>query len=246
MSFIPKNLNVALKGMVLILNPGGWLGFMSHPALFFYNVLGMTRFISESRRKKLLINDYFTWKRDHNRRYDMYRAVSDAYGLHQAAVDYLEFGVAGANSIKWWLGENKNTDSRFHGFDTFEGLPEDWDASFKKGAMSFNMPQLDDQRARFYKGLFQDTLGPFLQSNALVAGRKKIIHLDADLFSSTLFALSMLSEHLKPGDIVFFDEFNVPNHEYYALRIFEKTFYREFKLIGAVNNYYQTAFEVVK
>lgn len=246
MSVIPKSLNVAAKGIVLAMRPGSWLGFLSHPSLFLHNVLGLSRFISENNRKPLLINDWFTWNRDHDKRYELYRAVSEAHGLKETAVHYLEFGVARGLSLKWWLNENRNPESTFHGFDTFEGLPEDWDSTFKKGSMSFNMPQLDDARLHFYKGLFQDTLGNFLNKGILDKNKKLVVQLDADLFSSTLFALSMLSEYLKPGDIVFFDEFNVPNHEYYALRIFEKTFYREFRLLGAVNNYYQTAFEVVR
>lgn len=245
MSAFLKTVNVSLKAVVLLISPGNWLGFLRRPALFFSNVLGMTRFLS-AKREKLLINDYFTWKRDHERRYDLYKAVSAAHKLDNTAVDYLEFGVARGLSMKWWLGENKNPDSRFYGFDTFEGLPEDWDSTFKKGSMSYKMPDFNDNRLKFYKGLFQDTLPGFLKNTALDNGRLKVVHLDADLFSSTLFTLSNLSVYLKPGDIVLFDEFNVPNHEYYALDIFEKTFYREFKMIAAVNNYYQTAFIVVK
>jgi hypothetical protein len=51
----------------------------------------------------------------------------------------------------------------------------------------------------------------------------------------------MLFPYLKKGDILFFDEFNVPNHEFQALKIFTETFYVSTELIGAVNNYYQVA-----
>ncbi len=95
----------------------------------------------------------------------------------------------------------------FAGFDTFEGLPEDW-GTFKKGEMSFSIPQINDQRAEFMKGLFQDTLLPYLdkKGSSLVNGTN-IIHLDADLFSSTIFVLTQLYKYLKKGDILFFDEF---------------------------------------
>lgn len=245
MRAILKFLNVTSKGIVLLLQPGTWLGFLSHPSLFFYNVLGLSKFITKNKRG-LLINDYFTWKRDHDRRYDLYKKISEAHQLDSTAIDYLEFGVCQGTSLRWWVNNNTNPETKYYGFDTFEGLPEDWGAAFKKGDMSAAIPQIDDKRVEFFKGLFQDTVPGFLISHPMENGRRKVIHLDADLFSSTLYALSKLSDVLKPGDIVLFDEFNVPNHEYYALRIFEKTFYREFKLIGAVNNYYQAGFVVVK
>lgn len=245
MSSFLKTLNVTAKGLVLLARPGTWLGFMSHPSLFFHNVLGLTKFIA-SQKDRSIMNDFFTWKRDHNRRYKLYEDVMLKNGLKDSEFDYLEFGVCRGESMKWWLDNTTNKNTRFYGFDTFEGLPEDWGMAFKKGAMSADVPDFEDQRVTFVKGLFQDTLPEFLKTHPMDMGKRKVIHLDADLFSSTLYALSTLNNYLKPGDLVFFDEFNVPNHEYYALNIFQKTFYREFKLLGAVNNYYQTAFVVVK
>lgn len=238
-----KTLNVAFKGVVLLLRPGTWLGFLSHPALFFYNVLGLSRYIA-SVKNAPLVNDFFTWKRDHEKRYVLYKQVSELYDLKSTPVDYLEFGVASGNSMRWWIRENTHADSRFYGFDTFEGLPEDWGTAFKKGAMRADIPETGDDRVQYIKGLFQDTLPGFLRGHDLNGNRRKVIHLDADLFSSTLFTLASLSHVLRPGDIVLFDEFNVPNHEYYAFRIFEKSFYRKFRLLGAVNNFYQAAFEI--
>jgi len=94
--------------------------------------------------------------------------------------------------------------------------------------------------------LFQDTLYDFINTHDLKNGTRKIIHLDADLFSSTIFVLSTLAQYLNDGDILFFDEFNVPNHEFYAFKIFTDTFYIKYELLGAVNNFYQVAFKIVK
>jgi O-methyltransferase len=245
MKAILKSINVTLKGIVLLLRPGTWLGFLSHPALFFYNILGLTKFIAKQNDKSIL-NDFMTWTRDHNRRYNLYAHVLETQNLKDAEFDYLEFGVCTGASMKWWVANNKNANTKFYGFDTFEGLPENWGNAFKKGDMSASMPVMNDDRVTFLQGLFQDTVPGFLKQYPMETGKRKIIHLDADLFSSTLYALSTFNHTIQVGDIVLFDEFNVPNHEYYAMRIFEKTFYREFKLIGAVNNYYQTAFIVTK
>ena len=141
----------------------------------------------------------------------------------------------------WW--RPNNPESRFYGFDTFEGLPESW-GTYAKGDMRANFFNVDDSRSEFVKGLFQDTLFGFMNSH-LFGTRKMILHLDADLFSSTLFVLTTLARVLKKGDIIIFDEFNVPNHEYFAFKIFTESFYVKYELIGAVNNYYQTAFRII-
>ncbi|HEY4967272.1 MAG TPA: TylF/MycF/NovP-related O-methyltransferase, partial [Puia sp.] len=102
-----------------------------------------------------------------------------------------------------------------------------------------------DGWAEFIRGIFQDSLHLFIESNKqLLQNKPKVIHLDADLFSSTIFVLSQLYPYLKKGDIIFFDEFNVANHEFLAYKIFTESFYLKLRPIGAVNNFYQTAFIV--
>jgi len=189
-------------------------------------------------------NDWYQSKWDHNKRYNLYDALLASEKLDISAIDYLEFGVSGGNSFKWWLEHNNNPESRFHGFDTFEGLPENW-GHFDKGAMAVALESLNitDARAHFYKGLFQDTLIPFL--NEYKNERRKLIHMDADLFSSTIFTLSQLYRFLKEGDIILFDEFAVPKHEFAAFHDFVQSYYTNLRLIAAANNYYFVAFKVV-
>jgi O-methyltransferase len=188
-------------------------------------------------------NDFYQTKWDYERRYRLYEAIAAQEGLYENGIDYFEFGVAGGLSFKWWLDKNKNPESRFHGFDTFEGLPEKWGA-FEKGSMAFTLEslQINDPRASFYKGLFQDTLIPFLERYD--NRNKKLIHLDADLFSSTIFSLSQLYRFLKPGDILLFDEFAVPQHEFLAFKIFTESFYVDYDVIGAANNYLFVAIRI--
>lgn len=188
-------------------------------------------------------NDFYQEEWDYNRRYNLYEALDKQEGLFGQAIDYLEFGVAGGNSLKWWLQHNTNPESRFFGFDTFEGLPEKW-GHFEKGSMAHAMESLNitDPRASLHKGLFQESLLPFLQG---YDGRnRRLIHLDADLFSSTLFTLSQLYRFLKPGDILLFDEFAVPQHEFLAFKIFTESFYVDYDVIGAANNYLFVAVKI--
>jgi O-methyltransferase len=214
--------------------------------LFFFlrNFNLLRSWISRTNHTDLLINDFYSWKRDYPKRLVLFDRVSDAYGLAQKEILYLEFGVASGSSFFWWMKKNTHPGSCFRGFDTFEGLPEDW-GGFKKGAMAFNQTEVNDGRAEFVRGIFQDSLFPFIESNkALLQTRPKIIHMDADLFSSTIFVLSQLYPYLKKGDLIFFDEFNVANHEFLAFKIFTESFYIKLRPIAAVNNFYQTAFIV--
>lgn len=236
-------LNAFFKHMVLLVRPHVLLGFLAKPLLFAANTLRLSQWIA-SQPKKGIYNDFFTLKRNYAKRYDLYRYVTETQQLQNTPIDYLEFGVCGGQSFEWWLEANTHADSAFYGFDTFEGLPEKWGAFFNKGDMQAAVPTLADTRANFLKGLFQDTLPGFLKSVSLDNGKRKVLHLDADLFSSTLFSLSMLFPYLRKGDILFFDEFNVPNHEFFALKTFTEAFYIQTEIIGAVNNYYQVALVV--
>jgi O-methyltransferase len=227
-----------------------WTGILrlfsgfNHLFFFLRNFNLLRSWISRTNRTDLLINDFYSWKRDYPKRFKLFEAVSTYYGLDKNEFLYMEFGVASGSSFFWWMRKNTHPGSVFRGFDTFEGLPEEW-GGFKKGAMAFDQVEVNDGRAKFIRGIFQESLHPFIESNKeLLQNKSKVIHLDADLFSSTIFVLSQLFPYLKKGDIIFFDEFNVANHEFLAFKIFTESFYVKLQPIGAVNNFYQTAFIV--
>ena len=237
-----RKLNAFLKSFILFLRPGLWLHFLAGLFQLAANTLRLSRW-TVTKGKNISFNDFYRPSRDYSLRYNLYEHVAKSEGLEQTPVDYLEFGVAKGLSFQWWIDKNKNQSSRFFGFDTFEGLPEKW-GTFAMGSMSFGVPELNDQRHEFFKGLFQQTLFDFLDSKKLNSANRKIIHLDADLFSSTLFVLTTLHRHLKKGDILIFDEFNVPNHEFLAFEQYTKSYYVNYEVIGAVNNYFQVAIKL--
>jgi len=195
-----------------------------------------------SRNRNVAFNDFYSPKWDYNKRYLLYDHVFKSKNLDRP-ISYLEFGVSGGHSFNWWVKANSNPDSSFAGFDTFEGLPEDW-GGFRQGAMTANVPEINDDRVKFHKGLFQATLPGFVTT--LAPDRRKVIMMDADLFSSTLYVLTTLAPYLKKGDIILFDQFNVPRHEFLAFQLFTSSYYLKFDLIGAANNYYFCAFELVE
>lgn len=237
MKRILRRINAFIKGIVLILRPHLYLGWLRSPFYFFSNTLSLTKWISNQEKNNIL-NDFYTSRRDYMKRFNLYQYVSHKFALDINSFDYIEFGVAGGHSFRWWVSNSSNKDCRYFGFDTFEGLPESW-GTFNKSDMASSIPVIDDERVKFFKGLFQDTVPGFLREYRQTEGKMKIIHLDADLFSSTLYALTSMAPYLRKGDLLIFDEFNVPNHEFLAFRMFTESYYIKTSLIGAVNNYLQ-------
>lgn len=129
---------------------------------------------------------------------------------------YLEFGV--------FKGFTINTcaeilpDQMFYGFDSFEGLPEEWhflnpdDKRVKtskrmpKGHFALEkLPEVRDN-VTLVKGFFDQSLEPWIEQNLKNDSVISWLHLDADLYSSTIFVLEKLNQYIKPGTIIRCDE----------------------------------------
>ena len=178
-------------------------------------------------------------------RFDLYQYVIDAHGLG-APIDYLEFGVYHGESLRWWAAHNADPASRFYGFDVFTGLPDAW-VGLPAGTFTTNgqLPTFDDPRIALEVGLFQDTLGQFIAREAL--DRRKVIHLDADLYTSTLYVLTTLAPTLRPGDVILFDELGSAygvSHEFRALEDFTTSYRCPYRLLAGTRRYLQAAIEV--
>lgn len=204
---------------------------------FLAHIASLSKWISENRKR--CINDFYTRKFNYQKRESLYEQVITEFNLN-TNIDYLEFGVSKGHSFKWWINRIEDINARFYGFDTFTGLPESW-GPFKKGDMGNNNapPVIDDSRHEFHQGLFQQTLLPFLSSYD--ASKRKVIHMDADIYSATLYVLTLITPILKSEDIIFFDEFNVPLHEFKAFTEWTSSFYIDYEVLGGVNNFYQIA-----
>jgi hypothetical protein len=187
-------------------------------------------------------NDFYNRKVRYENRFQLHEFVVNEE-IQNQAIDYLEFGVASGIAFKWWVEKNKNPKSRFFGFDVFTGLPEDFGVMKK---YDYNMegqtPKIDDSRVVFVKGLFQDSLPFFLEGYK--SNNRKVIHMDADLYSSTLFVLTRLIPLLKKDDIIIFDEFGVPTHEFRAFSDIVSSYHLKYELLAAINNYLQIAIKL--
>src|SRR5215212_7648974 len=120
--------------------------------------------------------------------------------------DYLEFGVFQGESISRVAALNSNPSVRLFGFDSFEGLPHDWNPKNPRGTFSVNgqAPLTEDPRIAFIKGWFDQTLPAFLVGYQ--PQEQLWIHIDADLYGSAMSVLTLLNPYIKPGTIVVFDE----------------------------------------
>jgi len=157
------------------------------------------------------------------------------YCVRQAPADglLLEFGVATGKSINSIAAAV--SDRVVHGFDSFEGLPEDWSGHVETRGSFSRKGQLPKVRSnvRLHKGWFRDTLKKFRDE---CPGPVAFLHIDCDLYSSTREVLQGLADRLRVGTVIEFDEyFNYPNwqqHEFRAWQEFVKEHGIEYRYLA--------------
>jgi len=143
--------------------------------------------------------------------------------LFDEKVTYFEFGVWKGEILKYWTTKLKNPQTKFFGFDSFEGLPEEWETQeigtdyFSVGG---NLPKIDDSRVQFVKGWFSDTLPTFSLEESQ---NRKIFFVDCDLYSSSSSVFKFIERYIRPGDIIFLDDIFDRNHQLKAFEEFLKS-----------------------
>ena len=119
-----------------------------------------------------------------------------------------EFGVASGLSVNFIA---EHTERTVYGFDSFDGLPEDWRPGYSKGAFARSRLPHVRPNVELVKGLFHETLPSFLAAHPQ---RVSFLHVDCDLYSSTVTVLSALRGRIQPGCVIVFDEYlNFPGWE---------------------------------
>jgi hypothetical protein len=168
--------------------------------------------------------------------------LPDRYALLNLAIDaakaatpdgfVAEFGVAGGKTLRHiaqrWGG-------LVHGFDSFQGLPEDWTGTAERAGRFDAKGKLPavPSNAKLHPGWFDATIPPFLAGENRPAA---LLHLDADLYSSTRTVLDLLADRIAPGCVIVFDEYlNYPSwreHEYKAFQEFIQARGRRYRYLG--------------
>lgn len=153
--------------------------------------------------------------------------------LENTEGDVLEFGVSGGVSLGQF-GE-LFPDRQIFGFDSFEGLPDDWALTVKKGAYAIPREKIKrvPLNATLVEGWFEHSVPRFLET---FQREIALIHIDCDIYSSTVTVLNSLSDRIRPGCVIEFDEyFNYSgwrHHEWKAWQEFVDLHTIQYEYIG--------------
>jgi tetratricopeptide (TPR) repeat protein len=130
--------------------------------------------------------------------FNRWKVFDLAVSLSDRSRPFYEFGVWMGDSFRYLMKSYK----KGFGFDTFEGLPEDW-RSVPKGSYSSFGKVPDVPGGEFIVGEFDKTLPSFFASERPKAA---LINLDADLYGSTLSALKNARSIIDEQTVIIFDE----------------------------------------
>ncbi|GAB5449496.1 class I SAM-dependent methyltransferase [Gymnodinialimonas sp.] len=158
--------------------------------------------------------------KDKNREYAIKRAIGNevADGL------YVELGVAGGDGCRLFGNMLKPHGLEMTGFDSFEGLEEDWtgmQSGREVGAFTQagELPKVPDN-VTLVKGWVQDTLPGYLEDTGKAPFA--FVHMDMDTYTPTAYAMAAIKSRLRKGTVILFDElYGYPgwkHHEYKALQ----------------------------
>lgn len=167
----------------------------------------------------------------------------------------LEFGVFQGGTINFIAEKFPN--KILYGFDSFEGLPEDWNISYKEKYNKhkkgyFSLQELPEVKSnvKLVKGFFDQSLPEWLSKNELE--QIALLHVDSDLYSSAKIIFDNLNDYIVNGTIIVFDEFypwgrkryeTWAEHEYKAFCEWIEKYDRKFKVLYR-NNHQQCSVRI--
>jgi hypothetical protein len=168
----------------------------------------------------------------------MVTAYHDRFALYEATLKLIggsglccEFGVFKGDSVNF-IAERLPT-SIVYGFDSFEGLPDDWRPGIKAGHFKLNNLPAVRSNVRLIRGWFDQTVSVFLEQHPEPAA---YLHIDSDLYTSAKTVLDLFAPRIRPGTIIVFDEFfNYPgwkDGEFKAFQEFVQRYQVQFEYAG--------------
>lgn len=159
-----------------------------------------------------------------NPHHDLLHQVLGHYPLwNQSTGIALEFGVGSGASL--------NCIARHFpvvGFDSFEGLPEDWRPGFEAGMFAEDFDSVVEntpEHCALVRGRFQDELPIWFSHDPEVIKEVQLVHIDCDLYSSTKVVLDNIEPVIaRDKPTIVFDEW----HGYPGCADHEQRAWREF------------------
>jgi hypothetical protein len=128
------------------------------------------------------------------------------HALGKISIDgmFAEFGVFRGESINYIASSRQN--EIIYGFDSFEGLKEDWAGDFSiKGTFDLSgKPPRVASNVRLIKGWFDETIPAFLAGHP---DPFAFIHVDCDTYEATETLLRLIDKRIQKGTVIIFDEY---------------------------------------
>ena len=156
---------------------------------------------------------------------------------------YLEFGVFRGRTLNYIARRLPN--ERIFGFDSFDGLPEDWNFKGKKGVFKISegsKPSGLGPNVEIVEGHFANSLPVFLETHKAPIA---FVHVDCDIYSSTKTVLEHLAPRFCEGTVIVFDEyFNYPgweDHEFKAFQEYVSSSGRQYRYLAFCGTHQQVA-----
>jgi hypothetical protein len=195
-----------------------------------WNAVRTSSTVGGMERARMLIATGFQWQKPrprfvpyteghHMQDYSLGPEIPGHRAVLRTALDLAPSGAA----VEFGVGDGGSTHiiadrMPVVGFDSGEGLPEEWRPGYPKGSLAFGIPEVEN--ATIVAGWFDDTV-PDFDFGAL--GYIGLVHFDADLYSSTATALKYIGPYLKPGCYCVFDEFHgYDGHENHEMKAWKE------------------------
>jgi hypothetical protein len=114
---------------------------------------------------------------------------------------WLEFGVYSGSTIN----KLSKLCNKIYGFDSFEGLPEDWAPGHPKGTFKTEIIPQVKNNVELVIGLFEESIPKFLNERTI--DKITFINVDCDLYSSTKTIFKYFGPYITSGTYIYFDEY---------------------------------------
>ena len=186
-----KKAKLMLSSMKAYLGDPGELNTLLETSLCNHPYIRSTCWLIDLKRRPAV---YFN-------RWQFYDSVSK---LSQPSRPFYEFGVWRGSSFRYLIKIYKQG----YGFDTFQGIPEDWD-DLEKGSYSSDGAIPSVEGGTFIAGEFDKTLPTFFSKERPKAS---LINIDSDLYSSAKSVLVHARRIIDEFTVIVFDQFLMNEH----------------------------------